>query len=202
MKRNELKNAMIVGEAYASALRLERSSHKLSKNVTTKQISEDLEDKIGTSAHLANKAMTDLGLDDGQFELDDMFDKEGMGAICVTIFGNQADLDAVLAKLQGCFGDVEMAQEESFGRVHRFICSSPISEAAKFYDDEEYEADSWTERDRVNYSLKRKSDGEEVLDLWDEDAIASVEDGFIDPSDLESSMIKYATDMGLITKRK
>lgn len=61
-----------------------------------------------------------------------------------------------------------------------------------------FEATQWQERDRLHLSLTDAIDGQEILDLWDEDARQLIEDGFIDPRNLLDTMTSYARSINLI----
>lgn len=57
--------------------------------------------------------------------------------------------------------------------------------------------DTWFERDRAHVSLTEKTTGAGVLDVWDEEVAALVEDGFLDPRAWHRSAVEYANHLGL-----
>ena len=63
---------------------------------------------------------------------------------------------------------------------------------------------TWFERDRAHVCLQTKSDtefqsdGETILEYWDEDVLSMVEDGFLDPADWHKSIYDYAVYLDLI----
>lgn len=57
--------------------------------------------------------------------------------------------------------------------------------------------ETWFERDRSSVILYNENE-KTLFELWDEDVAQAVEDGFLDPKDYKSSMIKYAKHLGII----
>jgi len=57
--------------------------------------------------------------------------------------------------------------------------------------------DRWFERDRAHVGLAEAASGHPILDVWDGDVAALVEDGFLDPRDLHGSAVWYANHLGL-----
>lgn len=56
---------------------------------------------------------------------------------------------------------------------------------------------TWFERDRAHVWLVAHGTGRDILDLWDEDVLQLVEDGFLDPRDWHGSALEYANSLGL-----
>lgn len=54
---------------------------------------------------------------------------------------------------------------------------------------------TWFERDRSLVALSDASTGRVVLEAWDEDVHALVEDGFLDPRDWHGSTVEYANSL-------
>jgi len=54
---------------------------------------------------------------------------------------------------------------------------------------------TWFERDRSMVALSDASTGRVVLEAWDEDVDALVEDGFLDPRDWHCSALEYANSL-------
>lgn len=62
----------------------------------------------------------------------------------------------------------------------------------------ELRVNTWFERDRAHVRLFDNETDETILEFWDNDVQGAVDDGFLDPSDWENSMIEYAIHLGLI----
>ena len=54
---------------------------------------------------------------------------------------------------------------------------------------------TWFERDRSMVALSDASTGRVVLEVWDEDVHALVEDGFLNPRDWHGSAVEYANSL-------
>ena len=61
-----------------------------------------------------------------------------------------------------------------------------------------YIVEKWFERDRMMIVLSDAYTGDTILEFWDEDVAEMVEDGFIDPRNIDQSVIDYALHLGLI----
>ncbi len=62
---------------------------------------------------------------------------------------------------------------------------------------EPYHVNTWFERDRAHVALEDVSD-QTIIEFWDEAYYEAVEDGFIDPENLEDSLREYAEDQGIL----
>ena len=54
---------------------------------------------------------------------------------------------------------------------------------------------TWFERDRSLVALSDAGTGRVVLEAWDDDVHALVEDGFLDPRDWHGSAVEYANSL-------
>lgn len=64
------------------------------------------------------------------------------------------------------------------------------------------EVEVWEERDRLHIAIRDKRNEKIIADWWDEDAQQMFEDGFFESGrGLESSVVKYAEDVGILRKR-
>lgn len=63
-------------------------------------------------------------------------------------------------------------------------------------DGARYEVSVWDERDRLHLSVTNEDTGAELLDAWDDDARALIEDGFIQtarqPEAFARNILNYA----------
>jgi hypothetical protein len=57
---------------------------------------------------------------------------------------------------------------------------------------------TWFERDRGMVALSDARTGGAVLEVWDQDVHALVQDGFLDPRDWHGSAVEYANHLGLV----
>ena len=60
------------------------------------------------------------------------------------------------------------------------------------------ELHAWIERDRAHVELRDATTNETILEWWDDEVYQAIEDGFLDPRDLEGSATAYAEEMGLL----
>ncbi|MGC1620032.1 MAG: hypothetical protein WA765_16200 [Candidatus Acidiferrum sp.] len=64
---------------------------------------------------------------------------------------------------------------------------------------EQTELQTWFERDRAHVALcDKNSDGDAILEFWDEDVAELVEDGFLNPRDWHGSLYEYAAYLGVL----
>lgn len=61
---------------------------------------------------------------------------------------------------------------------------------------EDVTVDTWFERDRKMVMVKK--DDDEVVTWWDEEVDQLIDDGFLNPRDIEGSAIEYARELGLL----
>jgi hypothetical protein len=54
------------------------------------------------------------------------------------------------------------------------------------------ECRTWFERDRAHVDLINKLTDETIIELWDDDVIQAIEDGFLDARDFHRSAYEYA----------
>lgn len=61
---------------------------------------------------------------------------------------------------------------------------------------------TWFERDRAHVSLNVRTDdgeaGDTIIEWWDGEVAEALEDGFLNPRDLQASAFSYASEMGLL----
>lgn len=60
--------------------------------------------------------------------------------------------------------------------------------------------DSWFERDRACVALVNDDNDKNILEYWDEEVAAAIEDGFLDPKDFYGSLVEYAISVGLLSQ--
>lgn len=60
------------------------------------------------------------------------------------------------------------------------------------------ECNTWFERDRAWVELRDADTGQTIIEWWDDDVTAAVEDGFLDPRDWQGSAEEYARSMGIL----
>lgn len=60
------------------------------------------------------------------------------------------------------------------------------------------ELHTWFERDRAHVELRDTTTNKTIVEWWDEEVFEAIEDGFLDPRDLEGSATAYAEAMGII----
>lgn len=57
--------------------------------------------------------------------------------------------------------------------------------------------DTWFERDRAHVHLTDLR-GNTIIEWWDDEVHAAIEDGFLDPRDYHRSAFEYARDLKLV----
>ena len=57
---------------------------------------------------------------------------------------------------------------------------------------------TWFERDRQLVEIRDADTQETIRAWWDEEVTEAIEDGFLDPRDLEGSAFEYAEYIGLL----
>ncbi|MBX6334672.1 hypothetical protein IRY61_05040 [Candidatus Saccharibacteria bacterium] len=60
------------------------------------------------------------------------------------------------------------------------------------------ELHTWFERNRAHVELRDATTNETIIEWWDEEVFEAIEDGFLDPRDLESSAVAYAEAIGIL----
>lgn len=65
----------------------------------------------------------------------------------------------------------------------------------------QYKVDSHFERDRAYVSIEDLN-GKEIATWWDDDVRELIDDGFLNPKDLQGSAIEYARHLGLIESKE
>ena len=69
------------------------------------------------------------------------------------------------------------------------------------YNLNDFDVDTWFERDRSQITLNRKGETGEyyaIFTLWDNEVTEAIEDGFINPKHLLESCVQYAVMRGLL----
>lgn len=117
--------------------------------------------------------------------------------------------------------DINAAEYGQHGTEENFMALSDVEEALRAGNEEydlhhapktsssdlnesldinghSYNLTTFQERDRFNISFTDESTGQELLNLWDEDAQTFVEDGFFNWKDPVQSCYEYCQDMGMI----
>lgn len=67
-------------------------------------------------------------------------------------------------------------------------------------DFEDTHIETWFERDRAHVELIHSDTRETIVEWWDEDVEAEVEDGFLDPRNWHRSAFERAVELGIIAE--
>lgn len=96
---------------------------------------------------------------------------------------------------------VKLGESNAYQKIARLLSGAREQELERYFPIEnpvdDFEIETWFERDRAHVALQ-DSEGETVIEWWDEDVAQAVEDGFLDPKDWLGSAIEYAEHLGLI----
>lgn len=95
-------------------------------------------------------------------------------------------------KVKGAKDYSNVQQESHMNEVSDMLRLAGIKESSL----DEYEVDTWFERDRGHVCLSKN--GKTIIEWWDDDLRQAIDDGFLNPKNFRGSAIQYAHHLGLL----